>query len=458
MPPVNAPLTADAPMQVPVASVDFQGQKGNSFEGGLGVNINPSNNVAPMNSVNAVVASQANVVIANELENGDTVDGVVLATGNLVLLKAQTDPKENGVYVVPAAGAASRSTSFGAYGLTYHRLPVKVLGGTDAGKTFLQATRGTIVIGTTNIVFEQFAGQLEHQANILDATKEAMNRQNVKPLNSTPHPRWTDGILTYDNQVMEGYYPKGNVRLATTAAHALSGLAAIDGVTPVAGDRILVKNGTSSPSLYTGVQAATTANIADLANAAVLQDGVTLVETDRLLVKDQTDPKDNGIYVVGVVALGVAPLTRALDMDAVGEVVLGKGVTVDAGGTLNGGKTFAVSAVPAALGVNPLTFALSSLDLVAAVANGIYVAAAGAWSRSTDADTSAEVRNGMTVFVLEGTANGEKSFFISTPNPITLNATPIAINNITEVLTENLVNQPTDTLKYAHETGAYRSL
>jgi hypothetical protein len=37
-----------------------------------------------------------------------------------------------------------------------------------------------------------------------------------------------------------------SVRLATTANHGLSGLTAIDGVTPVSGDRILVKNNTTA--------------------------------------------------------------------------------------------------------------------------------------------------------------------------------------------------------------------
>jgi len=41
--------------------------------------------------------------------------------------------------------------------------------------------------------------------------------------------------------------------------------------------------------------------------------------------------------------------------------------------------------------------------------NGIYVVAAGAWARATDADTAAKL-NSATVMVAEGTANGDKSF------------------------------------------------
>lgn len=57
--------------------------------------------------------------------------------------------------------------------------------------------------------------------------------------------------------------------------------------------------------------------------------------------------------------------------------------------------------------------------------NGIYVVAAGAWTRSTDADTSAEVTAGMFTFVEEGTANGDSGWVLTTNNPITLGTTPL---------------------------------
>jgi hypothetical protein len=60
------------------------------------------------NSVRA--ATTAAVTLASDLENGDTLDGVTLATGDRVLVKNQTDASENGIYVVAASGAPSRST------------------------------------------------------------------------------------------------------------------------------------------------------------------------------------------------------------------------------------------------------------------------------------------------------------------------------------------------------------
>lgn len=59
---------------------------------------------------NVRVATTAPINLATDLENGDTIDGVVLVTGDRVLVKDQAAPEENGIYLVPASGAASRTT------------------------------------------------------------------------------------------------------------------------------------------------------------------------------------------------------------------------------------------------------------------------------------------------------------------------------------------------------------
>lgn len=67
-------------------------------------------------------------------------------------------------------------------------------------------------------------------------------------------------------------------------------------------------------------------------------------------------------------------------------------------------------------------------DQTTASANGIYVAAAGAWARAVDADASAEVTAGLAVSVEEGTANGDKAFILTTNNPITLGTTSLSFS------------------------------
>lgn len=58
--------------------------------------------------------------------------------------------------------------------------------------------------------------------------------------------------------------------------------------------------------------------------------------------------------------------------------------------------------------------------------NGIYVVAAGAWSRAQDANTSAQVTSGMFTFVSEGTANADSGWVLATNDPITLGTTALS--------------------------------
>ena len=58
--------------------------------------------------------------------------------------------------------------------------------------------------------------------------------------------------------------------------------------------------------------------------------------------------------------------------------------------------------------------------------NGIYDVAVGAWTRSTDSDTSGEFNSGAFTFVEEGTTNGGRGYVLTTANPITLGTTSLA--------------------------------
>ena len=63
-----------------------------------------------------------------------------------------------------------------------------------------------------------------------------------------------------------------------------------------------------------------------------------------------------------------------------------------------------------------------------ASANGIYVVAAGAWTRATDADNSgstSEVTSGMYCFVEEGTSNADSGWILATNSTITLGTTAL---------------------------------
>jgi len=58
------------------------------------------------------IATTEALTLAEDFENGDTVDSVALATGNRILIKDQADGTTNGIYIVGAAGAPARATDY----------------------------------------------------------------------------------------------------------------------------------------------------------------------------------------------------------------------------------------------------------------------------------------------------------------------------------------------------------
>jgi hypothetical protein len=103
-------------------------------------------------------ATTANVTLASALENGDTLDGVTLATGNRVLVKNQTDKTENGIYVVKASGAPDRADDYNAAGEVDAGDFIFVEAGTANGKTGYVQTNVITTVGSDNIEFTQFSG------------------------------------------------------------------------------------------------------------------------------------------------------------------------------------------------------------------------------------------------------------------------------------------------------------
>lgn len=106
-------------------------------------------------NANAIrVRSTANVVIATALENGDTLNGVTLVTGNHVFLGAQTAPAENGIYTVVASGAASRA-AFANSAAELAKIGFVIREGTvGAGERYtLPIAAADITLGTTALNF-----------------------------------------------------------------------------------------------------------------------------------------------------------------------------------------------------------------------------------------------------------------------------------------------------------------
>ena len=103
----------------------------------------------------ARVASTTNVAISSGLENGDTLDGVTLATGNRVLLKDQSTASQNGLYTVVASGAASRDTEYDTISELAGQLILVSEGSTHADDLFLCTTDTSATLGSSSISYTQ---------------------------------------------------------------------------------------------------------------------------------------------------------------------------------------------------------------------------------------------------------------------------------------------------------------
>lgn len=102
-------------------------------------------------------ATTANITLSGT----QAVDGVNLGAGDRVLVKDQTDGKQNGIYDVVDGGAWTRSSDADnspAGEVTSGMYTYVEEGSTNADAGFILQTTGAIVLGTTSLSFVQFTG------------------------------------------------------------------------------------------------------------------------------------------------------------------------------------------------------------------------------------------------------------------------------------------------------------
>lgn len=152
-------------MAAPTADLSINSNKLTNVSNGTSANdaVNKSQLDAAVNGfswkASVRAASIINGTLATAFENGDVIDGVTLATGNRILLRAQTTQTENGIYTVNASGAPTRALDCDSTAELENATVMVEEGTTMAGSAWNQTTDG-VVIGTNNIVWVQFgAGQ-----------------------------------------------------------------------------------------------------------------------------------------------------------------------------------------------------------------------------------------------------------------------------------------------------------
>lgn len=112
------------------------------------------------------VATTGPVNLASGLVNGTVIDGVAVVTNDRVLVKSQAAQAQNGIYVVPASGTASRATDADTADKLRSMTVFVIAGTTNGGKQFSCPMKGDITVGTTPLPFIMTADQSALNANV----------------------------------------------------------------------------------------------------------------------------------------------------------------------------------------------------------------------------------------------------------------------------------------------------
>ena len=153
------------------------------------------------------VATTTSGTLASDFENGDTVDGVVLSTGDRILIKDQGAAIENGIYIVQATGAPSRAPDFPS-GVSAAAVVVFAQeGGTNADTGFICTTNsGSDVVGTNTLSWQSFTASpssLVHKVTVQLQSLEAIANNTTwdtiayMPWSTSEHSGYTGGTLVY---------------------------------------------------------------------------------------------------------------------------------------------------------------------------------------------------------------------------------------------------------------------
>src|SRR3990172_1735443 len=229
---------------------------------------------------------------------------------------------------------------------------------------------------------------------------------------------------------------KHAVRVATTGSVTLSGLQTIDGVSLVAGDRVLVKDQTNA--VDNGIYGVRTGAWCRTSDARLGGNGQGDIDDD-----DDDDGNPNipsrlhcGTLVPVCEGTQHADTVWIITTDThpilIGTSAINFGLLGGSGSGSGGGGFDFKGSVRVATTANITLSGLQTVDGVALAANdrvlvkdqttgsanGIYVAKTGAWTRATDFDSNDEVTAGSLVAIEEGTASGDSLMLLATNNPI----------------------------------------
>ncbi len=443
-------------------------------------------------------ATQSNIILNGEQQ----VDGISLVPGDRVLVRSQTLSEENGIYLVQE-DAWVRAPDFDDPAEIKTGSIVPVIEGLSSQETFwdLEAA-DPVVIGTTPLTFSAFRDLSDFATHLTPVRVATLTdlaltgEQSVDGIAVVAGDRVLvkDQTLPSENGIYrvdtgpwlraEDFNSRREIRQGVEIS-VLEGSSQAESLWLVASPSP-VSLGTTPISFsafrdlsdfatrLAPVRVATATDIALTGEQTV--DGIALFTGDRVLVKDQNVPSDNGIYRVHP-----GPWSRAEDFNSRREIRQGVEVSVLEGAAQAESLWLAAVQSPVTLGTTPISFSTfrnlsdftthlapvrvatltdialngeQTVDGIAVVTgdrvlvkdqtlpseNGIYRVNADSWTRAEDFNSSREIRQGVEVSVLEGTAQAESLWLVTAPPPVSVGTTPIlfsAFRNLSMFLTAN---------------------
>lgn len=321
------------------------------------------------------IASTANIDLSSA-SDPNPIDGVTLNTDQRILLKDQTILAENGIYV--AVDAEDPTTWVRSADMNqptqFATSTINVDEGTINSLSQWYETEFISVVDTTDVIFLQNVGAGLEKSHMLIGNHD-------------------DSVKKFD----PNFNVKFDSRVATTAQVNFE---------------------------------------TDLDNGSTIDD-IVLATGDMVLVKDQNDQVDFANMTDNGDGYGATPTVTFDITDTNATVTPVATAVMNGGGTSVIGLLFSnpgagMTKLPLIVftGGSPSTPA--SADAVGLRAsNGIYeVQASGQPIRSSDADTSNKVQNGMFTVIEEGTTNADKPFTLTTIETVTLDVTSLHFEHV----------------------------
>jgi hypothetical protein len=233
--------------------------------------------------------------------------------------------------------------------------------------------------------------------------------------------------------------PTGNVSMAT---YKITSLGTPNDSTDAA-TKGYVDSVTEGLHIHESVVAATTTNVAlaTALEAGDILDGITLAEGNRILVKNQTTTSQNGIYVVQ--ASGQP--TRATDFDTATEVDSGDFVFVYSG-TANASTGWVQTNKPATIGTDAIVFTQFSGAGTYLAGNGLTLTDT-TFSINTTITADLSTAQTLTNKTIDGSANTLSNIANSslTNSAITINGTSTSLGGTRTLVTDDIAEDGSPT-------------